>query len=61
MPMQSRWAVLCDISWMGLKKGGQMILTALDKCSSLYVLSFNTPMTEILDCVKETAFSGIVH
>ena len=36
-------------SWMGLKKGGQMILTALASGSSLYVLSFNTPMTEILD------------
>ena len=39
-------------SWMGLKKGGQMILTALASVSSLYVLSFNTPMTEILDVLK---------
>ena len=46
-------------SWMGLKKGGQMILTALASVSSLYVLSFNTPMTEILDVLKRLHFPGL--
>ena len=44
---------------MGLKKGGQMILTALASVSSLYVLSFNTPMTEILDVLKRLHFPGL--
>lgn len=46
-------------SWMGLKKAGQMILTALASVSSLYVLSFNTPMTEILDVLKRLHFPGL--
>lgn len=46
-------------SWMGLKKGGQMILTALASVSSLYVLSFHTPMTEILDVLKKLHFPGV--
>ncbi len=46
-------------SWMGLKKGGQMILTALASVSSLYVLSFNTPVTEILDVLKRLHFPTV--
>mgnify|MGYP000393998519 CR=1 FL=1 len=36
-----------------------MILTALASVSSLYVLSFNTPMTEILDVLKRLHFPGL--
>lgn len=46
-------------SFMGLKKGIQMILTALASVSSLYVLSFHTPVTEILDVLKKWHFPGL--
>ena len=41
------------------EKRRQMILTALASVSSLYVLSFNTPMTEILDVLKRLHFPGL--
>lgn len=46
-------------SWAGLKRGIQMILTALASVSSLYVLSFHTPLTEILDVLKKLHVPGL--
>lgn len=46
-------------SFVGLKRGVQMILTALASVSSLYVLSFHTPVTEILDVLKKWHFPGL--
>lgn len=46
-------------SWAGLKRGMQMILTALASVSSLYVLSFHTPLTEILDVLKKLHVPGL--
>lgn len=46
-------------SWAGLKRGVQMILTALASVSSLYVLSFHTPLTEILDVLKKLHVPGL--
>ena len=37
----------------GILNGMQMILTAMASISCLYVLSLNTPMTEILDVLKK--------
>lgn len=46
-------------SQAGIKRGVQMILTALASVSSLYVLSFHTPLTEILDVLKKLHVPGL--
>lgn len=40
-------------SYASIRKGIQMILTALASVSCLYFLSFNTPMTDVLSVLKK--------
>lgn len=47
-------------SCSGILNGIQLILTALASISCLYVLSLNTPMTEILEVLKKLHVPGIL-